>query len=520
MSRLIPKKQFGGKQDQDKQYQYEQYQTWLNLPAKEKTQRNINIAKAYIQNSPNIRNLFNAGKALLGRFNPSNPYIIGGTAPNVSVEGNIEKEFELIKKAQQEVQKGKDLYTKFINSPEYLQRIKDGHRVDQIKEFYDFAKRNRPRSVEPIQKEYAKFFGKEEPTVESLVKEFNERHALALENSRKEHLINKEYDEILNKIKLANDDKNSIIYQDVIRFKDKNGIEHILPNHAGIYRDNVDQMHISTYAESPINTYIHENSHRIYKKVGNSSFKTGLNDNNIKTKSYFNLTNKDKKYYESFDEARSRTLNALSQMYDKGYHLSYKGFKDWTRKTPAPEHINELNFYDNNTIKHLINLMYLKGGRLIPKAQLGLKEQRIQANQQHKDLANQNWKQGNILKAVYHWYKGTPGLGGQFENDYIYQTGVAPNPAMKPIGVSKTIKDGINSATKLENGAMYRIKGLTKKGLLDNPQLMEARKFSHFEKPFNKQAYTIMETDDPSKIKAGLEKIQQLYDQFKRGLLK
>lgn len=165
-----------------------------------------------------------------------------------------------------------------------------------------------------------------------------------------------------------------------------------------------------------------------------------------------------------------------------------------------------------------------KGKKIFFKQQGGtLAQQRAAENQRHSTLAKhyvQHPTLPNLAKAAYHWWKGTPGLGGQFENDYIYQTGVAPNPAMKPIGVSKTIKDGINSATKLENGARYRIKGLTKKGLLDNLQLMEARKFPHFEKPFNKQAYIIMETDDPSKIKAGLEKIQQLYDQFKKGLLK
>jgi len=49
----------------------------------DKFKRNYRIAKSYLSNGPNITNFYNAGKAILGGFEPKNPNLITGIAPNV-----------------------------------------------------------------------------------------------------------------------------------------------------------------------------------------------------------------------------------------------------------------------------------------------------------------------------------------------------------------------------------------------------------------------------------------------------
>lgn len=173
--------------------------------------------------------------------------------------------------------------------------------------------------------------------------------------------------------------------------------------------------------------------------------------------------------------------------------------------------------------------------RLIPKKQKGkkiffnqngntLKEQRIQANQQHKDLANQNWKEGNILKAAYHWWKGTPGLGGQFENDYIVQSGVAPAIGLKgvpspeaikkaeaiatgtkAVGTSANVSKTISNSNALETGKgvsevinYFKVKFKT---MGQHPRVAKARNNPDFEKWYNKRClYGYKHPEEQSKI--------------------
>lgn len=51
------------------------YQSWLNLSWKDKIKRNLNIYKSYLDKGPNISNIYNAGKAILGGFNPTNTFV-------------------------------------------------------------------------------------------------------------------------------------------------------------------------------------------------------------------------------------------------------------------------------------------------------------------------------------------------------------------------------------------------------------------------------------------------------------
>lgn len=77
MKRLIKKYQNG-----NNIVQREQYRQWLKLSPIEKFKRNWRIARSFTNNGANITNLYNAGKAIVGGFNPTNPDLITG-APEI-----------------------------------------------------------------------------------------------------------------------------------------------------------------------------------------------------------------------------------------------------------------------------------------------------------------------------------------------------------------------------------------------------------------------------------------------------
>lgn len=58
------------------------YFKWNNLSREDKVKRNKQIAKQYLDKGPSIQNYYNALKAYFGGFNPKNPYLITGEAPN------------------------------------------------------------------------------------------------------------------------------------------------------------------------------------------------------------------------------------------------------------------------------------------------------------------------------------------------------------------------------------------------------------------------------------------------------
>lgn len=92
--------------------------------------------------------------------------------------------------------------------------------------------------------------------------------------------------------------------------------------------------------------------------------------------------------------------------------------------------------------------MQNKGG-LIKKGDEGLKLQQQQSNYRNREIARQLVKTptpGNLFKALYHWWNGTPYLGGELENGKIMVTGITPTPG---ISNAKDILSKTNSIKAL-----------------------------------------------------------------------
>lgn len=108
--RFIRKNQTGGQLYSDKQLEKQQYDEWNNLSFLDKLNRNFNIAKSYIQDSPSIYNLYNAANALLGGNNPQNPYLNIGIADvgtrKQSVAKNLDKGVKFSRKVTNAVKQG------------------------------------------------------------------------------------------------------------------------------------------------------------------------------------------------------------------------------------------------------------------------------------------------------------------------------------------------------------------------------------------------------------------------------
>lgn len=182
-----------------------------------------------------------------------------------------------------------------------------------------------------------------------------------------------------------------------------------------------------------------------------------------------------------------------------------------------------------------------KGKKIFFKQQGGtLAQQRAVENQRHSTLAKhyvQHPTLPNLAKAGYHWFKSKPGLGGQPETDYIYQTGIAPAVGLKGVispeaikkaeaiatatkfvGPSANVTKTIKNAEALEKGAKGAVKRLTKKNLISNLEIQNLRQYEAFETPFNKIARKLYMTDDPAKSSEYLKQIENLITRFKNGL--
>lgn len=171
-----------------------------------------------------------------------------------------------------------------------------------------------------------------------------------------------------------------------------------------------------------------------------------------------------------------------------------------------------------------------------------LTQQRAAENQRHNTLAKhyvQHPTLPNLAKAAYHWWKGIPGLGGQFENDYIVQSGIAPMFGLKGVpspeaikkaeaiatstkfvGTSSKINKTIKNAEAMEKGIVQATtKRLTRSNLKHNQEIQSLRQQNpDYERQYNKIARKLFMTDDPKKIRDGLKQIQDLTTLFKKGL--
>ena len=68
------------------------YDEWNSLSPIDKLKRNFTIAKQFVSESPRIENLYNAAQALVGEYNPQNPYLIVGVAPSAGKTPRIRKQ--------------------------------------------------------------------------------------------------------------------------------------------------------------------------------------------------------------------------------------------------------------------------------------------------------------------------------------------------------------------------------------------------------------------------------------------
>ena len=77
---------------EDRSYEKQRYDEWNQLSALDKLKRNFNIARQFISESPRLENVYNAAQAILGEYNPQNPYLITGVAPSVGRTPKIRKQ--------------------------------------------------------------------------------------------------------------------------------------------------------------------------------------------------------------------------------------------------------------------------------------------------------------------------------------------------------------------------------------------------------------------------------------------
>ena len=167
-----------------------------------------------------------------------------------------------------------------------------------------------------------------------------------------------------------------------------------------------------------------------------------------------------------------------------------------------------------------------------------LKQQRVAENQRHSTLAKhyvQHPTLPNLVKAGYHWFKSKPGLGGQQENDYVYQTGTAPIPefpglpalkaakkistASKYVHTSGTVSKTIKNAEAMEKGIVQTAsKKLTKNNLKYNQEIQNLRQYPAFENQYNKIARKLFMSNDAIKNKGYLKQIEDLLTSFKKGI--
>ena len=77
---------------EDRSAEKQKYDEWNQLSALDKLKRNFNIARQFISESPRLENVYNAAQAMLGEYNPQNPYLITGVAPSVGRTPKVRKQ--------------------------------------------------------------------------------------------------------------------------------------------------------------------------------------------------------------------------------------------------------------------------------------------------------------------------------------------------------------------------------------------------------------------------------------------
>lgn len=128
------------------------YQEWLQMSPRQKWNRNVGIARGMLTGAPTIDKIWNAGRALVGGYEPKNPYLIGGepVIPAVMPTSQSLKIAEMLKQSpqtRQQIEKAttqgvKDLL-EYFNSPEYKRRlIKSGASKAEAEQISKFKMNN------------------------------------------------------------------------------------------------------------------------------------------------------------------------------------------------------------------------------------------------------------------------------------------------------------------------------------------------------------------------------------------
>ena len=239
-----------------------------------------------------------------------------------------------IVKAQQD-------YIDFINSPQYRQRLADAYAKENIRTAMREVSLNRHT----------------DPNIVTRMGKFREYYKKHPKNLKDYFDLVK--DNYYNRLRVQEGNP--------IRVLTKNG-NIVEKTSKGVYDKNTKNIYVALGKDAE-NTVQHETAHAMFDDIFYERPRY-INDSDIKLA--FDYDEPLKRYYGNVNEARSRIMPILTQMYKEGYPLNYKGFNDMIRAKNISYndfiYNNYLSPYDKNTIRHLINGIYKLGGRISLKS--------------------------------------------------------------------------------------------------------------------------------------------------------
>lgn len=299
---------------------------------------------------PSVKNV-----AYLSKVGSISKAIDEGAKEFASWEKAISNKDKIYNFANYLINIGNKRWNALINSEEYVNRISDNLKIKDIKDAYKAAKTIR-RDYKSLPYDHNEWWSPYKGWTEEQYLEKINNNASLRSSRRNLKDIKNNSESIRKTIKSVPIDDN-IILQDKIQYLDDEGNLITKPdNYAGGYMIKTDKTHIKVDSPNIIGTTIHEGGgHRVYVKA-NDVHKNVINDSDIKLR--FDYDEPFAKYYKNFNELRARTLPILANMHNKGYKLNYKGFLDYMKDNNIHISDSPLYPYDDNTIKHAINLIF------------------------------------------------------------------------------------------------------------------------------------------------------------------
>lgn len=300
---------------------------------------------------PSIKNV-----AYLSKVGSISKAIDEGAKEFASWEKAIANKDKIYNFANDLINIGNKRWNALINSEEYVNRINNNLRIDDIKDAYKAAKTIR-RNYKSLPYDHNEWWSPYRGwTQEQYLEEINKQASLKASKRINLENIKPNSEDIRKSIASVPIDDN-IILQDRIQYLDDKGNLITKPDtYTGGYMAKTDKTHIKVDAPDIISTTIHEGGgHRVYRKTSYLN-RNILNTPNIKLR--FDYDEPFAKYYRNLDELRARTLPILANMHNKGYKLNYKGFLDYMKDNNIHISDSPLHPYDDNTIRHAINLIF------------------------------------------------------------------------------------------------------------------------------------------------------------------